>query len=125
MERVCFQMRVSPDKIEEYRNHHAAVWPDMLEALGEAGWQNYSLFLGEDGLVIGYVETEDFTAAETAMAATEINTRWQELMSEFFVPGKSFNAGVARLTEIFNLEDQRSAQRRAPEPHRGRARPGT
>ena len=39
---------------------HKKVWPDMLEALRQTGWHNYSLFLREDGMLIGYLETPDF-----------------------------------------------------------------
>ena len=63
MERVCFLLRVRPDRLEEYRARHEAVWEDMLEALRETGWRNYSLFLGDDGLLVGYLETDDFAAA--------------------------------------------------------------
>ncbi len=50
MQRVCFRLQVKPDRIEEYKARHAAVWPEMLRALARTGWHNYSLFLGEDGL---------------------------------------------------------------------------
>ena len=50
MRRVCFTLQVSPDHLDEYRRRHAAVWPDMLSALREAGWHDYSLFLRDDGL---------------------------------------------------------------------------
>jgi L-rhamnose mutarotase len=33
MQRVCFQLQVKPDRLDEYRARHAAVWPDMLRAL--------------------------------------------------------------------------------------------
>jgi len=45
MERVVFQLHVRPERIDEYRERHQAVWPDMLAALSAAGWTNYSLFL--------------------------------------------------------------------------------
>ena len=51
---------------------------------GQAGWRNYSLFLADDGTLIGYLECEDFAAAQAAMAATEVNARWQQEMAEFF-----------------------------------------
>ena len=35
----------------------------MLEALRETGWRNYSLFLHDDGTLVGYLECEDFEAA--------------------------------------------------------------
>ncbi|MCC6394452.1 MAG: L-rhamnose mutarotase, partial [Bryobacterales bacterium] len=68
MERVCFILRVKKDRLEEYRERHKTVWPEMLEALRETGWTNYSLFLREDGLLVGYLETPDFEAALRGMA---------------------------------------------------------
>ena len=50
-ERVCFLLHLKPDRVEDYLNAHAVVWPDMLDALRSAGWHNYSLFLRpDDGL---------------------------------------------------------------------------
>jgi L-rhamnose mutarotase len=108
MERVCFLLRVRPDRIEEYRARHTAVWPDMLKALHRAGWHNYSLFLGDDGLLVGYLETESLDEALAAMAATEVNTRWQAEMGEFFedLHDVAPDAGFLRLGEVFHLEDQ-------------------
>lgn len=82
--RVCFCLQVKPDRIAEYKARHAAVWPEMLNALSEAGWHNYSLFLREDGLLIGYLETTDLERALRRMAATDINRKWQNAMAEFF-----------------------------------------
>ena len=107
MERVCFQLQVKPDRLEEYKQRHAAVWPDMVRALKDTGWNNYSLFLRPDGLLIGYVESDDFAAAQQAMAETDVNARWQAEMSEFFVEldGRP-DEGFLQLEEVFNLEDQ-------------------
>ena len=109
--RVCFQLQVRPDRIEEYRARHAAVWPDMLEALADTGWHNYSLFLREDGLLIGYVETPSIAEAQAGMALTEVNARWQAEMAEFFedLEGRAPDEGFLVLEEIFHLEDQLSA----------------
>ena len=90
------------DRLDEYRERHSAVWPEMLAALREAGWTNYSLFLREDGLLIGYLETEDFEAARRAMEATDVNARWQEEMSELFESGEA--PVIARLEEVFHLD---------------------
>jgi L-rhamnose mutarotase len=97
VERVCFLLRVRPDRLDEYRERHRAVWPDMLAALRDAGWSNYSLFLDDDGLLVGYFETEDFQAALDAMEATDVNARWQAEMSEFLVPP------LRRIEEVFHL----------------------
>jgi L-rhamnose mutarotase len=44
MERVCFELRVRADRLDEYRERHRAVSPEMLAALREAGRGNYSVF---------------------------------------------------------------------------------
>ena len=100
MERVAFVLKVRADKLEEYKRRHAAVWPEMLQALRETGWHNYSLFLRPDGLLIGYLETEDFEAATAAMDATDVNARWQADMAPFFSQELSFE----RLEEVFHLD---------------------
>lgn len=108
MTRVCFHLQVRPDRIEEYKARHAAVWPDMLRALQATGWSDYSLFLRPDGLLIGYFVTSSLQAAQAGMAATEVNGRWQAEMAEFFedLAGASPDTGFVQLEEIFNLEDQ-------------------
>ncbi|MDT9682717.1 L-rhamnose mutarotase [Streptomyces sp. TRM76323] len=105
MQRVCFLLKVRRDRLDEYRERHAAVWPDMLAALSAAGWRNYSLFLREDGLLVGYLETEDFARAQAAMAETEVNARWQAEMSGFFeeLDGTRPDEAMKPLTEVFHL----------------------
>jgi L-rhamnose mutarotase len=108
--RVCFQLQVKPERLAEYRERHAAVWPDMLRALEATGWHNYSLFVRDDGLLIGYFETESLEAARAGMAATEVNARWQAEMGEFFVDLEGApDQGFLELTEVFHLEDQLAA----------------
>lgn len=108
MQRVCFRLRVHPDKLAEYRERHAAVWPEMLSALREAGWHDYSLFLHEDGTLVGYFRTEDLAASLAAMERTDINRRWQAEMAPFFadLDGRRPDQGFEVLEEIFNLDDQ-------------------
>src|SRR2546421_3287835 len=84
MKRICFVLQVRPERLEEYKRRHRAVWPEMLAALRETGWSNYSLFLRPDGLLVGYLETPDFEKARKSMADREINARWQRDMAPFF-----------------------------------------
>ncbi|MFE8991006.1 L-rhamnose mutarotase [Streptomyces collinus] len=105
MQRVCFLLKVRAELLDEYRGRHAAVWPEMLQALKETGWHNYSLFLREDGLLVGYLETEDFAAARAAMEATDVNARWQAEMAPFFesLDGARPDEAMKPLTEVFHL----------------------
>jgi len=110
MQRVCFQLQVKPDHLDAYREAHAALWPDMLLALKSTGWNNYSIFTNDHGLVIGYFETENLQASLDGMAATEVNGRWQAAMAEHFVGiDRPADEAFAYLTETFNLDDQIAA----------------
>ncbi len=107
MERVCFQLQVRPERLAEYRERHAEVWPDVLAAIAEAGRRNYTLFLREDGLLIGYYETESDAASQAALEADPRTAAWEADMADFFVSldGRP-DQNSLRLQEIFNLENQ-------------------
>ena len=74
MERVCFLPRVRPGRLDEYRQRHKSVWPEMREALAKAGWGN------------------------------DVNKRWQAEMSEFFVADGWPDQSFLRIPEIFHLD---------------------
>jgi L-rhamnose mutarotase len=106
MERVCFLLKVRQDRLDEYKRRHEAVWSDMLQALRETGWSNYSLFLRPDGLLVGYLESADFDKALRGMSTQEVNSRWQREMAPFFenLDGRRPDEGLLRLEEIFHLD---------------------
>jgi len=93
MERIGFILKVKEDKIEEYKRRHANVWPEMLDALRETGWHNYTLFMREDGLLFGYVEKE-------------VNARWQAEMGELFesLEGQAPDEAMKPLEIVFHLD---------------------
>jgi len=86
MKRVCFVLRVKPERLEDYKQRQRVVWPEMRAALRETGCSNYSLFLRPDGLLDGNLETADFDPARAEMAKREVHERWQWEMADFFQP---------------------------------------
>lgn len=110
--RVCFQLQVRPELLDEYVARHSPVRPEMLAEIAASGRRNYSLFLGDAGRLIGYYETDDDSASQAYLAASPVAARWEAEMSRFFVGlpaaeqgGRPDQASTA-LTEIFNLHDQ-------------------
>ena len=101
-QRSAFVLHVRPDRIDEYVEAHAEVWPEMLQALTDAGIRNYSIFrAGTD--VFGYFEADDLAAAAAYMDAQPISTRWQDRMAPLLserVP----DAGPPALEQIFRLD---------------------
>lgn len=104
-QRVCFRLRVRPELLDEYRARHASVWPEMLREIEASGRRNYSLFLADDGELVGYFETDDIAASERYLAQSEVAARWEADMGRFFVAldGRADQASE-QLPEVFNLE---------------------
>ena len=101
-QRSAFVLHVRPEKIDEYVEAHRNVWPDMLDALREAGIRNYSIFR-HGNEVFGYFEADDLEAAAADMEAQDVNARWQDTMANLLeerVP----DAGPSALEEIFRLD---------------------
>ena len=46
--RIGFQFKIRQDRLDEYKELHKHVWPEMLDALRESGWHNYTLFSRQD-----------------------------------------------------------------------------
>lgn len=106
MQRVCFLLKVKPERLQEYTARHEAVWPEMLEALRQTGWRNYSLFLRPDGLLVGYLETDNFDEAVRGMQTHPVNDLWQREMAGFFEGSEAGHADerMAPLKEVFHLD---------------------
>src|SRR2546427_12332639 len=106
MQRVGFVLKVKADRLEEYKRRHQEVWPEMLQALRETGWHNYSLFMRDDGLLFGYLETDDFQKALDGMATRDVNRSWQADMAPFFeaLEGRRPDESMLVLPEVFHLD---------------------
>ena len=104
MERVAFTMKLLPGAEAEYRRRHAAVWPEMLDALRAAGCHNYSIYLRDDDL-FGVFDVDDFDRFRAAMDASPVNDRWQADMRSLVDPCTDPATGFHhRLEEVFRLD---------------------
>jgi L-rhamnose mutarotase len=104
--RVCFLLKVREDKLAEYKDRHAQVWPEMQAALRASGWRNYSLFLRPDGLLVGYLEADDFEKCRSNMKDHAVNARWQKEMAPLFesLNGAAADDRLFPLEEVFHLD---------------------
>jgi L-rhamnose mutarotase len=50
MKRFGSMIRVRKEAIEEYKRHHAAVWPEVLSMIQKCNIRNYSIYLKDDVL---------------------------------------------------------------------------
>lgn len=105
MQRIAFRLRVKPDRLDEYLDIHRNVWPEMLAALHDAGYRNYSIFADGNEL-FGYLECDDWNAAQQALSTSDANRRWQAWMSEYLETpvDPDGKRALDRLDQVFFLE---------------------
>ena len=82
MQRVAFRLWVKPERLEEYKRLHREVWPELLDDMRAASIRNYSIFADGPEL-FGYLECDDWNAAQAKLAASDANRRWQAWMTEY------------------------------------------
>ena len=98
---MCFLLKVKSEKLQDYLKAHD-VWPEMLEAMTQAGIRNYSLFHRSDGLIVGYFESDNVEKSLQAIGQTEVNQRWQKYMAEYFESsGGDVNESSEMLKTVF------------------------
>ncbi len=105
MERVAFRLRVQEGKLDEYKRIQREVWPELLADMRAASIRNYSIFTdGHD--LFGYLECDDWAAAQAALAASDANRRWQEWMREYLATPVAVDAAepLARMVEVFRMD---------------------
>jgi L-rhamnose mutarotase len=100
--RIAFVLRVRPDKVRQYVEAHAKVWPEMLAALRTAGFRNYSIFRYEN-LMFGYYEVDDPDLTAELIAADPVNARWQDEMGAL-LEVRVDDKGPSPLEEVFRLD---------------------
>ena len=82
MQRYGMVLGLRPEKVAEYKQLHAAAWPDVLKMIKECHIQNYSIYLRtlDDGqpYLFSYFEYvgADFAADMARMAADATTQRW-------------------------------------------------
>lgn len=102
-----FVIRVRPERLEEYKREHAAVWPGVLATITRCHIRNYSIF-HHDGLLFGYYEYggSDHAADLRLMAADPETQRWWALMEPMQdpLPTRAPGDWWARMEEVFHLD---------------------
>jgi len=77
MKRYGMVLKVRPEKFQQYKTLHAAVWPDVLKKIAECNIRNYSIY-HKDGYLFSYFQYvgDDFDADMAKMAADETTQKW-------------------------------------------------
>ena len=107
MRRFGMVIRVRPERLDEYKRHHQAVWPDVLSMIGKCNIRNYSIY-HKDGYLFSYFEYhgEDFEADMGKMAADPVTQRWWSVVMpcQEPLPTRAPGEHWANMEEVFHCE---------------------
>jgi L-rhamnose mutarotase len=107
MKRYGMLIRVKPEKFEEYKKLHAAVWPEVLDMIKQCNISNYSIY-HKDGFLFGYLEYTgiDFEADMAKMAADPMTQKWWDICKPCQEPLDSRAEGEwwAAMEEVFHID---------------------
>ena len=82
MQRMGQLIQLRPDKVDEYRRLHAAVWPEVLARITICGIRNYTIFLRCPEMLLFATweyHGDDFAADMNRMKADPVTQRWWQM----------------------------------------------
>ena len=107
MKRYGMVINVKPEKIDEYKKLHTAVWPDVLKTISDCNIRNYSIYL-KDNTLFSYFEYtgSNFDADIAKMAADPVTQKWWDVCKPCQQPLETRNTGEwwANMEEVFHHE---------------------
>lgn len=107
MQRYAQIIHLYPEAETAYKNHHQAVWPEVLSKITECNIRNYSIFL-RDHILFGYFEYigSDFASDMAKMAADAKTQEWWAIMNPMQKPLEDRAEGEwwASMKEVFHLD---------------------
>ena len=101
--------QLRPGAEAEYDRLHAAVWPEVLEAISRAGIRNYSIFR-QGRWLFSYCEIAgevDFDEAVRIMLDDSACRRWETVVQTLQQPlaGSAGDTGWTSMNEVFHLPE--------------------
>jgi L-rhamnose mutarotase len=107
VKRYGMVIRIRPEKLEDYRRYHAAVWPGALDMIRKCNIRNDSIY-HRDGWLFSCFEYhgDDFRADMDRMAADPITQRWWDVMKPMQQPLETRGQGEwwAEMEELFHTD---------------------
>ena len=104
MQRMCLTFEIFEGQEAEYKKRHDEIWPELVAAIKDAGFTNYSLFR-RGTQIVGYFEVEpDAATAFAKLGKAESNARWAKWFEEVIVNLTDNKGNLMEMTEVWHLD---------------------
>lgn len=87
----------------EYKRRHEAIWPDLAQALTDAGVSDYSIFLDEETLTLFAVQKLADGHAADHLPTHPVVRKWWDHMADLMEVNEDHSPVCVTLPEVFHL----------------------
>ncbi|SAK72773.1 L-rhamnose 1-epimerase [Caballeronia temeraria] len=103
METVAFRMTLKPGMREEYEKRHREIWPELADALRDAGIRDYRIFLDESTGHLFAIHQRMDTQTTDALPSLPIMRKWWDFMAELMETHADNAPVTTPLVPVFHL----------------------
>jgi L-rhamnose mutarotase len=104
LETVAFRMKLFPGQAAEYRRRHDAIWPELVDALHQAGLSEYRIFLDEQTHCLFATLKRRPNHTMEALSHTDVVRRWWSMMSDIMETNPDHSPVEQPLVPMFYME---------------------
>jgi L-rhamnose mutarotase len=104
MRRHALKMKLKPGNKEEYKKRHDEIWPELEQALKEAGIHNYSIFLDEETNTLFAVQKLDEDHTSEQLPKLPVMKKWWDFMADIMEVNPDNSPVTKPLKEVFYME---------------------
>jgi L-rhamnose mutarotase len=103
-EKVAFKLKLKPGMAAEYKKRHDEIWPELSQAIREAGISDFTIYLDEETDTLFSVQklAPGHTAAK--LRDTELMRKWWAHMAPLMETHPDQSPVRTPLKEVFHLD---------------------
>lgn len=107
MKRYCVVLKIKDEYINDYINIHKNPWPEILNAINEAGAENLIIY-NHQNLSIIFYECEDIDKFYERYGRMEITKKWNATVGPWLdeSPNLEGTGSVETLEKVFDFRQQ-------------------
>ncbi len=104
MYRNAFKMKLKPGFKDEYKKRHDEIWPELEEALTEAGIHDYSIFLDEETNILFGVQMLEDNFDGQALRQLPVMKKWWDYMKDLMEVNPDNSPVESPLEQVFHMD---------------------
>ena len=104
METIAFRMVLNPGMREEYERRHQQIWPELVDALQQAGVRDYRIFFDADSHHLFAVLTRTRDHQMDHLPELDVIRKWWDHMADIMQTAPDHTPLPQALEPVFHLQ---------------------